>query len=266
MNTKSQFPKSAKRLLMEKSATYLASGAEGKGLDVKQVNAALWFIGDWKKSFVHFLTGKTDKEGNIITVQVACTMADKTFLGFYNAECRAFAEPTMDPYWTRQAGPVEFGEDQFSENREVEEVNVMYNEALAMRSSRDEVVGVPTDGELEAFHVARGWADDRVYAQDDEVVEREDGFHASTELSDWQERTIKYGELLSALINGENAEKILLRAAVLAGVGENPKTGKKRIGTGGLSYKQYWGLVRWTNGARQSSQMEIDEMIREMSI
>jgi membrane carboxypeptidase/penicillin-binding protein PbpC len=98
---------------MERSATYLASGHEGRnGLDPKTVEYSLWCIGNWKKYFVMYMAGKPNlqKPNTLLGKEGAAKLADNIFRAFYDAEVRAFMEPTKGMYNEREPGAIEYGD------------------------------------------------------------------------------------------------------------------------------------------------------------
>lgn len=107
---------------MERSATYLAAGHEGReGLDPATVEYSLWCIGEWKKYFVKYMIGKENtRDGGVLDKAGAGKLADNIFLAFYNQEVRAFLEPTKGPYNEREPGALEYGDlsELFTDHRD----------------------------------------------------------------------------------------------------------------------------------------------------
>ena len=114
------------REMMERSATYLAYGHEGRnGLDPQTVDYSLWCIGNWKKYFVMYMKDKvnlqvlkeTGKE-ELLGEDGAKKLADNIFLAYYDMEKRAFEEPTKGPYSEREPGGLEFGQMEFTDHED----------------------------------------------------------------------------------------------------------------------------------------------------
>lgn len=114
------------REMMERSATYLAYGHEGRnGLDPQTVEYSLWCIGNWKKYFVMYMkdkvnlqvlkdTGKEELLGEV----GAAKLADNIFRAYYDNEVRAFLEPTKGPYVEREPAGMEYGELEFTDRHD----------------------------------------------------------------------------------------------------------------------------------------------------
>lgn len=102
------------REMMERSATYLAFGHEGRnGLDPKTVEYSLWCIGNWKKYFVQYMQDKPNlqsKNKAVLGKDGAAKLADNIFRAYYDGEVRAFAEPTKGRYVEREPGNYEYGD------------------------------------------------------------------------------------------------------------------------------------------------------------
>lgn len=111
---------------MERSATYLAYGHEGRnGLDPQTVEYSLWCIGNWKKYFVQYMkdkvnlqvlkdTGKEELLGEV----GAAKLADNIFRAYYDNEVRAFLAPTQGQYCEREPAGMEFGELEFTDHHD----------------------------------------------------------------------------------------------------------------------------------------------------
>lgn len=111
---------------MERSATYLAYGHEGRnGLNPETVEMSLHFIANWKKWFVFYMKDKvnlqvlklTGKE-ELLGEENAKKLADTIFLAYYDMEKRAFEEPTKGQWNEREPGPMEFGELEFTDHHD----------------------------------------------------------------------------------------------------------------------------------------------------
>lgn len=201
--------KSALRLAMEESARYLAQAEIGRGLNARQAEACFQTVSRWKRFFVMYMAKKPnlqarpDKNGKqpLLGRRGAISLADNLFRIVYDAEVRALSEPAISPYWTREPGPIEFGrslaEDEFLPRQFAE---------------------VPTGPEYkpEEDEHATNWLLSEEN-EEKELVESETGFHEDV---DFQERNLKYSELLSEMIKAAKANKslrpILLHAEQLA--------------------------------------------------
>ncbi len=111
------------RVKMERSATYLAYGDEGRnGLDPQTVEMSLYWIGQWKKYFVKYMQDKPYVkhpdfpgvdglvDGQVMGKHGAGKLADNIFRGYYDREVKAFNTPTQGQYWEREPGALEFGD------------------------------------------------------------------------------------------------------------------------------------------------------------
>lgn len=169
------------REMMQRSATYLAAGHEGReGLDPQIVEYSLWCIGNWKKYFVMYMQHKvnlqvlsdTGKE-ELLGKEGAAKLADNIFRAFYDGEVRAFLEPTKGPYNEREPGPMEFGD-----------VNAMFTDRYDAMN-RD---------------------DNRTHWR---VVQ------VSKVNTPWIRKQTNYAYLLKKLINGAKKNRVLLNAKKL---------------------------------------------------
>ncbi len=120
------------REMMERSATYLAYGHEGRnGLDPKTVEYSLWCIKNWKKYFVQYLKDKPNmqkKDGSVLGEKGAGELADNIFRSYYDAEVRAFEEPTKGRFVEREPGNFEYGDyEAFHASRKDEVQSDGYN-------------------------------------------------------------------------------------------------------------------------------------------
>lgn len=99
---------------MERSATYLAFGHEGRnGLDPQTVEYSLWCIGNWKKYFVMYMKDKPNSQkndGSLLGEDGAKKLADNIFRAYYDSEVRAFLEPTKGRFVEREPGAYEYGD------------------------------------------------------------------------------------------------------------------------------------------------------------
>ena len=200
--------KSNARRLMESAATYLASGNDGRrGLDPKEVEVALFLVRSWKIKFVNYMKSQPTYDsttGEPMGIGKASEIADNIFRGYYNQEVRAFDEPTISPYFSREAGLVEWGGHMFNEipnawMQGIEDFGPEY------RASEDPEY--------------QKWSNIPEYMTepvgDDEVVEKEDGFH---EIRDYSREKMEYAELLVQLIHTNNKELVLRRAKSLCDI------------------------------------------------
>ncbi len=119
------------RELMNKSASYLAFGNEGRrGLDPVKVEACLYHINNWKKWFVMYVSDKPlDENGYSLLGMVmefgpqpkmgralASKLADKLFTLYYEGEVRAWESAPMGKYWERsELGAPEYMDWQMSD-------------------------------------------------------------------------------------------------------------------------------------------------------
>lgn len=96
---------------MEKAATYLASGEEGKGLDPVRVEQSIMSVKKWKHFFVEFMIGKTNyRDGGEFTKESAGLLADNIFRAFYDNEVRAFSEEPLGRWGQhRKLSELEYG-------------------------------------------------------------------------------------------------------------------------------------------------------------
>lgn len=99
----------------EWAVTYLAFGESGTGLEPVKFDLAMQFAKEWKGNMVHFLTGKKDyvtqKE---MTREDAIIKCDEMFKRRYEAEVAAHNSPTINTYFTREVGAVEFGRNAYA--------------------------------------------------------------------------------------------------------------------------------------------------------
>jgi hypothetical protein len=96
---------------IEWAITYLAYGESGRGLEGAKFELAMNFAREWKMNLVDFLIGKPvfGQPGQVHTRETAIKTADETFKKRYEQEVRAHASPTINNYFTREVGEMEYG-------------------------------------------------------------------------------------------------------------------------------------------------------------
>lgn len=167
------------RSLMERSATYLAYGYEGRnGLNPDDVEKSLYFIKQWKFYFVGYMKDKPNLQkgdGSLLGEKGASDLADNIFKAFYDGEVRAFLEPTKGPYYEREPGALEYGD----------------------------ITELFTDR-----HDAMNRDDNRTHWKQVQVAKVN---------TTWKNKQINYGQLLSMLIkHPKKRNRILINARVMA--------------------------------------------------
>lgn len=106
----------------EWAVTYLSFGENGTGLNGEKFNIAMQYAREWKGNMVQFLTGKNDfATGTPFTRETAIAKCDELFKRAYDREVWAHNSPTINTYWTREVGNLEFGQGMFEELSRLDE-------------------------------------------------------------------------------------------------------------------------------------------------
>lgn len=142
---------------------------------------------------------------HLLGTEGAKALADNIFRAYYDGETRAMSEPTLSPYFSREAGPVEFGE-------------TLSDEKHLPRQFAEAPTGeyyLTAEDEHAAAWVMSDISED--FASEDEPVANDEGdFKLVIDIS---EREIKYGELLVAMIRSKSMDEcnsILAKARTMA--------------------------------------------------
>lgn len=204
------------RAAMEKAASYLARAETGRGLDAAKTEQAINSIKNWKYWFVKNMASKEniqltrDCNNRIATAAMrgkkvtcehngnhtlgergAAALANNLFRMFYDSEVRAGEEPGITPFWTRDAGPVEFGES-------------LSDEKHLPRQFAEAPTGPEYIAAEDEHAMSWDMGGDEFFT-DDEIVEDEKGQHI---VVDYRERDEKYFELRQGILHAKNAEEV----------------------------------------------------------
>lgn len=217
--------KSPSRIAMEKAAQYIGQCERGIGLDHKKFEMSMAAIKNWKYWFVHNMKDKDNNQlveacqkriwtGKLAGKTLTChhkdhllgevgaaRLADTLFKVFYDAEVRAAEEPIMDPYFTREAGAVEFGQS-------------MSSEEFLPRQFAEQPTG-PEYIQNEDEHSVSWKMVDGEFFSDDEVVQEDS--EVLPIRTDWNDRNERYFELRQDILHRKmSTQKILRKALFLA--------------------------------------------------
>lgn len=214
--------KSKTRIAMEKAAQYIAQCEQGIGLDGKKFINSINAIKNWKHWFVEYMqdkdniqlveacqkriwTGKLNnkdlkcshKNDHKLGKDGAAKLADNLFRMFYDGEVRAKEEAPIDPYFTREAGPVEWGRS-------------MSDDTFLPRQFAEQPTGEYYS--ITEDEHASGWKMSTY--SDDEVSEDIEILPIRT---DWADRNERYFELRQDILHRKFIpQKILQKALMLA--------------------------------------------------
>lgn len=225
----SQFGKTRRQ--MQLSCTALAMmEAKNVGLAPKEVERHIHSIKNWKHFFVKFMAPKlnvqlkeecaaniklgarigrdykcTHTDGHLLGKTGASALADSIFKSVYDSEVRAFNEPTISPYFSRdfsQTGPVvEYGEIQADQ---IPRQFVEICQGPYYLSSEDEHSNSSTQFES--------------YGADDEFIENDDFKTHSIDLSVSESREL-WGDMRRLVMRAKTPalrEDLVRRGEVLA--------------------------------------------------
>ncbi len=212
------------RVAMEKAGTYLAMAEIGIGLDPKRVEMSMLAIKNWKFYFVENMKDKENiqmKQGCLDNIRLgakigkkykcshknhllgkkgAAELADVIFKIYYDNEIRALRETGISPYFSRDAGPVEFGES-LSDEQYMARQFVEVPQGEFYLAKEDENATGFSLSDVSDF-----------YKSDDEVVETESGREI---IPDFSARNEKWGDMRRAVMRAPNqdARERLVREA-----------------------------------------------------
>lgn len=214
-------PKSRTRIAMDKAATYIATAESGRSLNPARFEQSIRAIQNWKFYFVQQMAEKVNiqqeeackkrislaeslgkkvscphKDNHLLGKEGASILADNLFRMYYDAEVRAMEENPVDPYFTRDPGPIEFGRS-------------MADAEFLPRQFAEQPTG-EFYLQSEDEHSISWKLVDGDFFSDDEVVEDEEGF---TQLIDWNERNERYFDLRQLLLHRKFSGEVILRKA-----------------------------------------------------
>lgn len=216
--------KSPTRIAMEKAAQYICQCENGIGLNPKKLEMSMNQIKNWKFYFVKNMADKDNQQlveacqkriwnGTMNGKKLTCThknhklgldgaakLADNILRMFYDEEVRAKEIPAIDPYFTREAGAVEWGQSMSAEEflpRQFAEQPT--GEYYLQSEDEHSVSWKMVDGE---------------FGTDDKQVEDQEIVPVKT---DWVDRNERYFDLRQDILHRKfPAGKIIKKAFFLA--------------------------------------------------
>lgn len=218
--------KSKTRMGMEKGAEYLSRAELGEGLIPSKTEQSIAAIKNWKYWFVQNMMEKENRQlaaacDERITRAIArgknvrcehkgdhrlgragaSALADSLFRMYLDNEIRALDIPAMDPYFTRDPGPVEFGHS-------------MSEEEYLPRQFAEAPTGEFYLQSEDEHAISWKMSEVEYYLSDDEVSE---DVEITPIRTDWEERNSTYFDLRQLLLHGKfTGEKVLAKARMFA--------------------------------------------------